>query len=75
MYKQEAVLQLSLTQNYCLVISGTKLHVMLACDDGIKVVVVLSYTHHSSFGNEEIPRYVFLKGLIENSVHVKMMKY
>lgn len=52
-HKQEAVLQLSLTQNYCLVISEAKLHVVLACDTGIKAVVVLSYTNHSRFGNDE----------------------
>lgn len=61
---QEAVLQLSLTQNYCLVISGTKLHVVLACDAGIKVVAVLSYTNHSGFGNDEIPRYKCVFGRI-----------
>lgn len=49
---KEVVLQLSLTENYCLVISGTKLHAKLASDAGFKIVVVLSLTSHSSLGKD-----------------------
>lgn len=55
-HKQETVLQLSLTQNYCLLISGTKLHVKLASDAGFKAVVVLSHANHSSLGKDVLEK-------------------